>query len=157
MRGGSQRNDQDMVAGKLLFETAKYSIQRAKEGYDLLYAVGAGTAIGISSGENVRGAYELWKGTSRRNTKARIKRWDYRSLRRRFKGDVLIDEGTNKKQETYFPDKPINRGASSGGKYNIRKGSRNYKHYSRRYGRRCDCESLLYRILGKPRFSKRRR
>ncbi len=155
MRGGSQRNDKVMVVGKLLFETAKFSIQRAKESYDLLYAVGSGTAIGIASGETIRGSYELWRGSSRSNAKSRAEKWYNRSLRRRFKGDVLV-ETDNKVQETYDPDQPIHRKPSGFGKYghSVRVGSNKFDTKRRR--RRCDCKSVLRRILGKPRQRKRR-
>ncbi len=155
MRGGSQRNDKVMVVGKLLFETTKFTIQRAKEGYDLLYAVGAGTAIGIASGETVRGSYELWKGTNRSNIKARNERWYNRSLRRRFKGDVLI-ESDNQVQETYSPDQPINRRPKRYGSNSYSRRYRIDKYHAKHRRTRCDCKSVLRRILGKPRQRKRR-
>ncbi len=144
-----------MVAGKLLFETAKFTIQRAKEGYDLLYAVGSGTAIGIASGETIRGSYELWKGTNRSNIKARNERWYNRSLRRRFKGDVLV-ETDNKVQETYSPDIPGYDRPSYGRQYKFSNISRGNFKRPRRGRRRCYCKSMLRRTMGKSRFSKRR-
>ncbi len=145
-----------MVAGKLLLEAAKFTIQRTKEGYDLLYAVGAGTAIGIASGETVRGSYELWKGTNRSNIKARNLRWYNRSLRRRFKGDVLV-ETNNSEQETFLPDKPSYRGASSGSQQRFRTGYRRSTKRTSTCCRRCYNKGMLRRTMAKSRFRKYRR
>ncbi len=145
-----------MVVGKLLFETAKFAVQRTKESYDLLYAVGSGTAIGIASGETVRGSYELWKGTNRSNEKARQQRWYNRSLRRRFKGDVLV-EADNTVQETHIPDQPGYNRSSGYKQFFPRSGYRSRKYTTTTGRSRCNCKGMLHRILGKPRFRKRNR
>ncbi len=155
MRGGSQGIE--LAAGKLLFETSKFAISKSKEAYDILYAVGAGTAIGIASGETVRGSYELWKGTNRSNQKAKQLRWDYRSLRRRFKGDVVIDEGSNYDQETHIPGEPGYRGTGFIGKHQFRGGYRGSKKRTSTRRRGCSCESLLRRVLAQSRQRKYRR
>ncbi len=138
-----------MVVGKLLFETGKYAVQRSKEAYDLLYAVGVGTAVGIGSNPTVRGSYDLWRGTTRSNTKALQERWYNRTLRRRFKGDVLV-ETDNQKQETSSPDSPgYFKPSYSRTKYAVGRSQRGYKQYTKRRGRRCNCKSMLRRVLAK--------
>ncbi len=139
-----------MVVGKLLFETAKQLAPRIQKGYDLLYAVGVGTAIGIGSNPDVRQVFEYYKGKPKMGYRDKF-------TRRRFKGDVYIDESSNTQQEAYQTDKPINRGPGSRRNYNVSYSDRRSPNYTKSRRRRCDCESVLRRILGKPRFSKRRR
>ncbi len=149
MRGGMPRNV-EMVVGKLLFETAKFAGTRAKEGYDLLYAVGVGTAIGIGSNPDVRSSYELWKG------KAKMSYGDKVTSRRLGK-EPYLDEGTNYEPETYIPDKPSYRSSRSYSKYRFYFSNRRRKNATSTRRRGCGCESMLRRILGKSRFSKYRR
>ncbi len=159
MRGGSQGIDR-LVIPIILQQVASGASRfapQAQKYADILYATAIGTSIGIGSNPTIRGSYELWKGTNRSNEKARQERWYNRTLRRRFKGDVLVDEGTNTQQETYFPDKPINRVSVGSGYNNFSFSSRRRTKRPTARRRRCNCQSMLRRILGKPRFSKRRR
>ncbi len=155
MRGGKPGYEV-MVVGKLLFETAKFSVKRAKESYDLLYAVGSGTAIGIASGETVRGSYELWRGSTRSNAKSRAERWYNRSLRRRFKGDVLV-EGPDNIQETYSTGEPGYGRTIGSTKYKSGTGYRRRKITPSTRSRGCNCKSLLRRIMAIERQRKHRR
>ncbi len=129
---------------------------QAQKYIDLLYATAGGTAVGIGNNPTIRGSYELWKGTNRSNTKAKQERWYNRTLRRRFKGDVLVDEGTNTQPETYIPDQPGYRRTSSYSNNYIRYGYRRGRKSAPKLKRRCNCKSMLRRILGKPRQRNRR-
>ncbi len=87
-----------MVVGVILQQVAKGAgrfAPQAQKYLDYMYAYSTGTGIGIGLNPTIRGSYELWKGTNRSNIKARNLRWYNRTLRRRFKGDVLVDESTN--------------------------------------------------------------
>ncbi len=76
-----------MAIGKLLFETGKFIVPRAKEAYDLVYAVGVGTAIGIGSNPTFGDAYMRWRGKTNMSYGDKI-------ISRRFKGDVYVEDSS---------------------------------------------------------------
>ncbi len=144
-----------MVVGKLLFETIKFAAPRIKSGYDLLYAVGAGTAVGIGNNPNVRQAYEFYRGRNYQDYD-KWRRWDDKVLTKRFKGDYLV-ETDNTQQKTHLPDGPGQYRSSGGAKYGIRSGYRRRSKYTYHNRRRCNCKGVLRRAMAKSRFKQRRR
>ncbi len=143
--------------GPILQQVAAKSGTIAAQGskyIDYIYAGAIGTGIGIGNNPELRSAYELWKGRNRGTGKFG-RYWD-RSVRRRFKGDVLI-ESPNKEQETYRADIPGYNRTVSGRTYKLGGSSRSHKHYSFKGRRRCYCKSNLRRTMVRKRKYKRRR
>ncbi len=146
-----------MVIGKLLFEAAKYVAPRARQGYEYIYAVGAGTAIGIGGRDSVRQAYEMYRGKNYHDYDS-WKRWDDKVLTKRFKGDVYIDETSNSQRETLYsvPYRPDSNRNST--KYRLNIGGGGYGRKYRKRGKRrkpgkgCICRT----VVTKPRKSRRK-
>ncbi len=148
-----------MVIGVVLQQVAKGAskIAPAASKYaDYLYGYATGTGIGISLNPTIRGSYELWKGTNRSNIKARNLRWYNRTLRRRFKGDVLV-ESSDSQPETLFPGSPIQRSAVGHSKQYNRGVYRRRRKSTTKCVRRCYHKGRMGRNVAPKRFRKRYR
>ncbi len=146
-----------MVLGKLLFETVKYVTPRARQGYDYLYAVSIGTAIGIGNNPEIRQAYEFYRGKNYQSYD-KYRKWDDKVLTKRFKGDVFIDESSNTQRETHslVPYRPNRYRSSANYQFN---GSRKptFRKSRKRSARRCTCQGNIRRaMVAKPKQSRRK-
>ncbi len=140
-----------MVVGQLLSQIGKYAIPRTKQAYDLVYAVGAGTAAGIGFNPNVREAYEIWRG---RYTPMS---WRDKAIRRHLKGDIDLGfETSNTQQQTLRPDEPFyNRSRGKTGYSYYRYGKSRRQKYRIRSRRRCSCKSRIHRNVAHRKYRKR--
>ncbi len=130
--------------GILLQQVVTKGIQIGSKYFDYALAVSVGTGIGIGNNPEVQQLYRYWRGQT---TQHRDKIWHNKFIRRRFKGDVFIDETSNTQQETFPSDNPVYR---DNGKrqQRVNYGLTRKSYKSKRNHRRCYCKSRLHRTMG---------
>ncbi len=143
-----------MVVGIILQQVAthggKFAGQASKY-LDYIYAGAIGTGIGIGLNPEVRQAYEYWKGKNKGMS------WRDKIVRRRFKGDVFIDESSNTQPEALRTAEPITNRPKRRTRYYNFTGYRRRKQYTYASKRRCYCKGNMGRNVARSRQRKRTR
>ncbi len=135
--------------GVVLQQVATKTIQYGSKYLDYALAGAIGTGIGIGANPEIQQLYQYYRGKTRYTT------WQDKYVRRRFKGDVLIDESSNTQQEALRSDEPFYRNRKRGGGSGTYRFPRNkFRRQRLRSYRRCKCKSNLHRTMG---FRKRQR
>jgi len=129
--------------GTVLQPVVKAGITKGRQYLDYAFAVATGTAIGIGNNPEVRQAFEYYKG------KTRYTSWQDRYIRRRFKGDVYVDETRPTQHEALRSDEPFYGNYRSRGGRQF-SGRRSYRKQRRgnRGRRRCYCKRHFHSTMG---------
>ncbi len=131
-------------SGQFLQPVVTNALKQGAKYLEYALAGGIGTTIGIGNNPEIRELYYRWRGKTRYTT------WQDRYVRRRFKGDVLV-ENDYTEQETYSPNLPerhyTRRGVNNKRRFRYRR-STNYPHHHKR---RCYCKGRMGRDVVKQR------
>ncbi len=109
--------------GPVLQPVVKGLLRETFKNLEYAYAGAAGTAIGIGSNPEVRQLFEYYKG------KNRYVSWKDKYIRKRFKGDVLV-ESPDSRSETLRTGDP-------GNGYSRYSGSKRNRRFKKRHFCRC--------------------
>ncbi len=125
-------------------------IQRAPYAGDYLYAIATGTAIGMFANPEVRKVYEYYRASARD--------FDDKVIKKRFKGDVVVDEGSSTQLETLRPTDEKYGRYGGGGKYRHRfvggytKRRRSRRNPRRKHIKGCVCRNVATRFIKRRKF-----